>query len=150
MKELVGKHELPYEIINCAIGGGDLRQVKRSFYDALRYSPDAIVFLFGHNLKFNHPQIKVNLIRLSLWVRRSRLLSFLVDDLITKSHPGYAHHNHAQWIEALEAFLRKMSSETKRRGIILAMGTLPANLKIPPYFHDEDLVLSDYLKACLL
>jgi len=116
-----------YEVINCAVGGADLEIIARRFQECMNYSPDAVIFLFGHNLYYCHPIVPPFLLRVVLWTRKSALLS----DLGFFEKPRSAYEDAERW-RVLETFIDTMAKETRARGIPLMLVTVPSNLWAQP------------------
>jgi len=115
-----------YEVLNCAISGADLNIVERRAKECLRYSPDAVIFLFGHNLYYFHPIMSPFLLKLALWMRSSALFYDL--DALEKPR----RYEYAERLRALETFIDKLARETKSRNIPLILATVPSNLWVEP------------------
>ncbi len=138
-EELALSHQL--EIVNMGVGGADLEQTMRRFREALECAPDDIVVLFGHNL-FNH----YPLVELSAWpgadgfrlflLSHSRLLSLFSEHRRSRM-PCVKFRTPGRWLAFREA-LSQMADEARRRGIRLALCTVPGNLQFPPQAKEKD------------
>ena len=127
------------EIINMAVGASGLEPTMCLFHEALQYAPDAIVLLFGHNLFNYHPMVALSpypgVDSLRFLFLKSRLLSLLVEHLSWRKQ-SYEFRIPGRWI-AFRECLSKMSDEARRRGVRLALCTVPGNLHFPPLAEES-------------
>ncbi len=130
-----------YQVLNCAIGGADLELAERRFDECMGYAPDAIIFLFGHNLYYSYPDASPLLLRLILWARKSALVSYL-----NIFRPGQDYADAKRWLD-LENFIDRMSSEARARGLPLMLATVPSNLWVEPKPGFGDDTAPAYLEA---
>jgi len=137
----VGPSPGNYQVLNCAIGGADLDLVERRFDECMKYSPDAVIFLFGHNLYYSHPDASPLLLRLILWTRKSALISYL-----NVFDPKQDYEDAKRW-RALESFIDTMAEETQSRGLPLILATVPSNLWVEPQPNAGDDFAPVYLEA---
>lgn len=123
-----------YEVFQCSVPGGNLRQTERRFEYALDYSPDAIVVIFGHNLYFSNPSDPVEL-RVQLLRSRSRLVSYLSRRL----HPGTppAFPNPADALPALDSALHRFADEAAHHHVTLVLNTMASNLWLHPMAFED-------------
>src|SRR6185436_19521156 len=103
-----------FEIMNCGIGAGSIEMVRRRFDEALAYSPDAVVFAFGHNVFYDHLLLPEPLLDVSLWARRSRLISFLARRLGRERTDPFSP---ALRLTALQELVVHVGREAKKRNI---------------------------------
>ena len=121
-----------FEVMNCGIGAGSIEMVRRRFDEAIQYSPDAVIFAFGHNAFYDHPP---PLPRLTLWARRSRFFSYLVE----RFHPRSADEAFSparRWAE-VQDILRHVGRQARLRGIPVLVVILPSNLWFAPASEPE-------------
>ncbi len=119
--------EEEWQVLPCAIAGGDLVQIERRFHQALETQPDSVVLLLGHNLYFQNPS-NVASLRIE-WLRaRSRLLSWLVKATHAHSEPP----GPEKQLPAFEAALGRMTSAAQARGTTLMIQTMPSNRMFRP------------------
>ena len=127
------------EIINMAVSGSDLEQTMRRFREAMQYAPDAIIVLFGHNLFRHHPIVEISpypgVDRLRLLALKSRLVSLLAQYWNPRMQPG-KFQGQGRWL-AYRENLSKMADDARRRGVRLALCTVPGNLHFPPLAEDS-------------
>ena len=139
VKDLALSHRI--EIINMAVAASDLEQTMRRFREALDCAPDDIVVLFGHNLFNQHPLVElsgwpgIDAIRLFL-LSHSRLLSLFSEHRRSRM-PVVEFRTPGRWLAFQEA-LSRMADEARRRGIRLALCTVPGNLQFPPQAEEKD------------
>lgn len=131
------------QVANFAVKGSALEQVERRFQEALPYSPDVAVLLFGHNLQnpdalFTHPALAA----LGGWALRSRAIETLSKWLQPRLERP-ADDRAAQ----MAAMLRRMAETARERNFHLVICTVPGNLRCPPGAGPEDLYASPYLEA---
>ncbi|MDE2314515.1 MAG: hypothetical protein KGL04_10140, partial [Elusimicrobia bacterium] len=137
------------EVMDCAAGGGDLELMERRFNEVMRYSPDVVVVLFGHNLFYHHPYRSPLWRSLSRFLRRSRLLALAADRLLSFKSYFSPHPSSARWV-ALENFLRLAARRTQKRGVTLILCTVPGNLWYPPDGGARERRDPRYLRALFL
>jgi len=127
------------EIINMAVSGSDLEQTMRRFYEALHCAPDALIVLFGHNLFRHHPVVEISphpgVDRLRLLALKSRLVSLLAQYRNPRMQPG-KFQNQDRCLAYRES-LSTMADEARRRGVRLALCTVPSNLHFPPLAEES-------------
>ncbi|MHB2026046.1 MAG: hypothetical protein ACYCPQ_05350 [Elusimicrobiota bacterium] len=119
------------EVWACGVPGGSLEQAERRFADVSRYSPDLIVWLFGHNLGYpsNPSALPPWAVRIAILARKSHLIA-AASDWMPRSAPAEAPLS-KRW-EALSRFLRSLSRFAHRRHVPLVLCTVPGNLMFPP------------------
>ena len=137
------------EIINMAVGGSDLEQTMRRFREALQYAPNAIIVLFGHNLFFHHPMVKISpypgMDRLRLLALKSRLVSLLAQYRNPRMQPvGFQGQGRCL---AYRESLSTMADEARRRGVRLALCSVPGNLHFPPWAKDSARWAPEFLET---
>ena len=140
-------------IVNMGVGASDLEQTMRRFREALECAPDDIVVLFGHNLFYHYP-----LVELSAWpgadgfrlflLSHSRLLSLFSEHRRSRM-PCVKFRTPGRWLAFREA-LSQMADEARRRGIRLALCTVPGNLQFPPQAKEKDRWDPTFLEANFL
>jgi len=131
-----GRH---FEVVNCARAAADLEVSARLFDEVLRYAPDAVVVVFGHNIRYQY-QLGALRLHAQRLVGASCLLTALAsvspagDDAL-KTMPI------ASRLAGFEEVLRRTAEETRSRGVRLVVSTMAANLWLPPrannIWHDE-------------
>jgi hypothetical protein len=106
-----------------------------------------ILVLFGHNLFNHHPTVMISqypgIDRLRFFLRKSRLI-YLLDEysaaLLEKYRPSRRQpvdfRPPGRWM-AYRASLANMADQARRRGIRLALCTVPGNLQFPPLDPDS-------------
>ena len=132
-----------------AIGASSLEQTMLRFHEALQYAPDAIMVLFGHNLFYYHPMVELSscpgIDRLRWLLLKSRLLTLLAPyrrsciQAVKFRTPG-------RWLAFRES-LSKMADEAGRRGVRLALCTVPCNLHFPPLAEDSTRWAPEFLET---
>jgi hypothetical protein len=132
------------EIMNCAVGGASLEITDRKFRELIRYDPDLIVLLFGHNLYVPYATISPWIYRARHFARRSALLGKLADRVFDNPREYIDVEGR---VKEFEAFLARLGSETGRRGIRLVLCTAPANLMFPPRADEATRHAPNYLEA---
>jgi len=137
------------EIINMAVGAAGLEPTMRLYHEALQYAPDAIVLLFGHNLFNYHPMVALSpypgVDSLRFLFLKSRLLSLLAEHLSWRKQ-SYEFRIPGRWI-AFRECLSKMADEARRRGVRLALCTVPGNLHFPPLAEDSTRWAPEFLET---
>ncbi len=137
------------EILNCAVGGASLEIARERFHECMRYSPDAIVALFGNNLYYDDLAHTRTEFLLSQLARRSRLLTYLADDVL----PRRGDESTFLWSERLlllERFLREVARDARTRRIPAVVVTIPGNLWQPPAILAPDQSDAGYESALAL
>lgn len=114
------------EVLNCAQGGSGLEHVERRFDEVLRYQPDAVVLLFGHNIFFRF-ELDDRTLRLHALRARSCLISWLAPAVPPSEPPALGAR-----LAAFERFLRRAAGMAREAGVVLAVATMPGNLWVPP------------------
>ena len=136
-----------FETVNMAVGASDLEQTMRRFHEALHCSPDAIIVLFGHNLFFHYPTMEMSgcpgVDRLRLLCLKSRLVCLLSEHQGTHRRP-VAFQTRGRCLAFRES-LSKMAVEAKRRGVRLALCTVPGNLHFPPAAEESVRCIPEFL-----
>lgn len=145
-RELLGKGNGRLELINLAVGGSSLDRTQARMRESLRYDPDAVVLMFGHNLFYAHPPSS-RVYRWGLWARKSAVLSRIAGSL---SPGGRAELPERERWGMMERFLRGTAAELRRRGVRLVLCTVPTNLRFPPREELAERADPDYLRALLL
>lgn len=129
------------EVVNCALGAVSLEQTERRLREAFRYRPDVVLCLFGHNLRYRHPN--------EVWpawrrrLPRLRLLDWLAH---RRSHPPQADRPERR-LEELRRFFDELALHARRRGARLVLCTVPSNLRYPPAFDPAAAADPRYLEA---
>jgi hypothetical protein len=116
------------EVLNCAQPGSGLEHVERRFDEVIEYDPDVVVLLFGHNIHFRF-ELDEEKLRSQAMRARSCILSQLAP---VAAEPPTDVPSLDNRLEALEVFLRRAAAATRSKGIMLAVATMPGNLRVPP------------------
>lgn len=132
------------DVMNLSIAGGSLEQVERRFKEGMRYSPDAVVVMFGHNLFARRPYVTRNVYRAGRWLRTSRLFAVAADALFPIS---WEHTDESQRHARLERFLRTAAREGREKRVALVFCTVPSNLRFPPRYNREELESAERLES---
>lgn len=135
-----------FEVMNCGTPGGTLEEVELRLRECVRYSPDMIVFFFGHNLFYASPTPRAWSFRLVRLARKSRLFARLADRLAEPDSALPAEERR----RALEKLIRRVGNEARRRGIPWVGCTVPSNLRYPPLANEAEFRDPDYLQAKFL
>lgn len=117
-----------YELLACGQPGSGLEHMERRFDEVMRYQPDAVVVVFGHNLQF---QFSTDASRLRLrWLRgHSQLLSLLGSRL---DPPTAQRPSPSSRLARFERFLRHAATITRGAHARLVATTPASNLWMPP------------------
>ncbi|MDP3214140.1 MAG: hypothetical protein Q8S73_08550 [Deltaproteobacteria bacterium] len=118
----------PVEVLNCAQHSAALEHVGRNLDEALGYEPDAIVLVFGHNLRFRFP-VDERAIAARQWRNRSCLLAAIAPQ---RAEPAMSVVPLDGRLGDLERLLRRMTREARARGVRLVLSAPAANLWFPP------------------
>lgn len=118
----------PVEVLNCAQHSAALEHVERNLDEALGYEPDAIVLVFGHNLRFRFP-VDERALAARQWRNRSCLLAAIAPQ---RAEPAMSVVPLEGRLGDLERLLRRMTREAQGRGARLVLSAPAANLWFPP------------------
>jgi len=121
--------ETDVEVLNCAMEGSGFEHLQRRTAEVLRYRPDVVVIVFGHNLSFRYPldASQINSFELA---RKSRFLDLLLSTPQLGGDMSVAESFDSR-IEEYRAWLEDLARSDlaqKSRFILL---TLPANHWVP-------------------
>jgi tetratricopeptide (TPR) repeat protein len=116
------------EVLNCAQPGSGLEHVERRFDEVIEYDPDVVVLLFGHNIHFRF-ELDEEKLRSQAMRARSCILSQLAP---VAAEPPTDLPSLENRLDALGVFLRRAAAATRSKGIVLAVATMPGNLRVPP------------------
>ncbi len=129
-----------FEMLQCAVAGGDLPQTLRRFDQCLGYNPDVVIVIFGHNLYF-HNLSDPAVIRRERIRAMSRLLSLLALPRPVSLLPGDPEQKRRE----LDEGLRHMADAARSRDIRLIVTTMGSNLWHRPVADLGDATDTDYL-----
>ena len=136
-----------YELLACAQPGSGLEHLERRFDEVMGYQPDAVVVVFGHNLRFRFP-MDAGRLRLRALRDHSRLLS-LLGALVAGARPGFLDEpvdgpvdgpvngpgdgrRVAARLARFERFLHRAGGVARQARVALVATTPAENLWMPP------------------
>lgn len=118
-----------YEIVKCGLSGASREHVERRFDEAIEYEPDAVLFVFGHNVGFEMPT-DASRLRTERLAAHSCLLSLNAPIDMPADTSGEDPLNRR--LAGLDAFLRRAARVTRERHAALVVATMAGNLWLPP------------------
>ena len=124
-----------YELLECAIPGSGLEHLERRFDEVMGDEPDAVVVVFGHNLRFRFPTDA-----LALRARRLRNASRLLTLLggLFDPPPRGSNAPLGERLPAFERFLQRAAREGRARRVPVVVTTVASNLWMPPASYPTD------------
>lgn len=134
-----------WEVLDCAVGGGSLEQVRKRFDECVQYSPDAVILTFGHNLFYNHPESPRWLLSARLMARRSRLLTNLIERALWRPEPPPFDPGRRRL--QLQEFIRYLGRRCRSKGISGLVLPLASNLWFTPASTEQERTAPDFLAA---
>jgi tetratricopeptide (TPR) repeat protein len=118
-----------YEVLNCARSAADLAMTARMFDEALGYEPDAVVVVFGHNIRYEY-ELDATQLRARQLVASSCVLASLLPEAQGSTELRMSGVDPK--LAELEIFLRHAVEASRRRDVQLMLSTMAVNLWMPP------------------
>jgi len=138
--ELAGLPDIA-EVMNCGSPAGTLEDVGRRLDESLRYSPDVVVLLFGHNVFYRAPSLNSLSFRIGAFAGGSRIVRWILHAKMEQ-----AINDPERWGE-FEDFLRRSVRRARRRNVAIVLCTVPSNLWYPPGVAGWELYDARFMEA---